>query len=88
MTPDAAARRATNSGPYPAQVPKILRYTTKGIRQRRTNRPEGDLKRAEISHKRIRFVEQAHLRGQFRSCNTVQADEVGRWGELYSRWLA
>jgi ribonuclease HI len=39
------------------------------------------LNEPKLVTKAIRFMEQTHLLGQFRSCDTEQRDEVERWGE-------
>jgi ribonuclease HI/exonuclease III len=39
------------------------------------------LNEPKLATKAIRFMEQTHLLGQFRSCDTAQRDEVEHWGE-------
>ena len=39
------------------------------------------LNESKLATKAIRFMEQTHLLGQFRRCDTAQREEVERWGK-------
>jgi hypothetical protein len=56
-----------------------LRRSVFGIRGRMDLR--AILNEPKLATRAIRFMEQTHLLGQFRSCVIVQRDEAEHWGE-------